>query len=96
MGQSVTALKISLNYLMQIVVNDTNLFIDLINAEWSNRWVGEQRKLLNSKSKRGKHLIALLSDMAKQGNDIQLEHIPKAETIKALDDAHKKIGFKSE
>lgn len=51
---------------------------------------------INSKSKRGKHLIALLSDMAKQGNDIQLEHIPNAETITALDDAHKKIGFKSE
>jgi hypothetical protein len=37
---------------------------------------------INSKSKRGKHLIALLSDMAKQGNDIQLEDLPNSETIK--------------
>lgn len=44
---------------------------------------------INSKSKRGKHLIALLSDMAKQGNDIQLEHIPNAETIEAIEDVRK-------
>jgi hypothetical protein len=51
---------------------------------------------INSKSKRGKHLIALLSDMAKHGNDIQLENIPNVETIKAINDAHNKIGFKAE
>ena len=51
---------------------------------------------INSKSKRGKHLIAILSDMAKLGNDVQLENIPNAETIKALDDAHNKKGFKAE
>lgn len=45
---------------------------------------------INSKTKRGKHLIALLTDMSKQGNDIQLENIHNAETIKAINDAHKK------
>lgn len=41
---------------------------------------------INSKTKRGKHLIALLSDMAKDGNDIQLERIPNAETMQAIED----------
>ena len=50
---------------------------------------------INNKSKRGKHLIALLSDMAKHGNDIQLEEIPNAETVKAINDAHAKKGFKA-
>ncbi|MDP2890877.1 MAG: hypothetical protein Q8P34_18155 [Bacteroidota bacterium] len=44
---------------------------------------------ISSKSKRGKHLIALLSDMAKQGNDIELENIPNAETVKAIEDVRK-------
>lgn len=51
---------------------------------------------INSKSKRGKHLIALLSDMAKQGNDIQLENVPNDETVKAIKDARAKKGFKAE
>lgn len=51
---------------------------------------------INSKSKRGKHILAILSDMAKLGNDIELENTPNAETLKALEDAHKKIGFKAE
>jgi len=50
---------------------------------------------INSKSKRGKHLIALLSDMAKHGNDIQLEDVPNAETAKAINDARAKKGFKA-
>ena len=36
---------------------------------------------ISSKSKRGKHLIALLSDMAKQGNDIELENNEKLPAI---------------
>ncbi|MDO9613707.1 MAG: hypothetical protein Q7J86_04190 [Bacteroidota bacterium] len=44
---------------------------------------------INSKSKRGKHLIALLSDMAKQGNDIEMENFPNAETVKAIEDVRK-------
>ena len=51
---------------------------------------------IDSKSKRGKHLIALLSDMAKHGNDIQLENLPNDETIKAINDARAKKGFKAE
>ena len=51
---------------------------------------------INSKSKRGKHLIALLSDMAQQGNDIQLENMPNDKTAKAIKDAQSKKGFKAE
>ena len=51
---------------------------------------------INSKSKRGKHLIALLSDMAKHGNDIQLENEPNDETIKAINNARAKKGFKAD
>jgi hypothetical protein len=50
---------------------------------------------INSKSKKGKHILAILTDMAKFGNDIELEYIPNAETIKALEDAHNKIGYKA-
>jgi antitoxin component of RelBE/YafQ-DinJ toxin-antitoxin module len=51
---------------------------------------------IDSKSKRGKHLIALLSDMAKQGNDIHLENLPNDETIKAINDARAKKGYHAE
>lgn len=51
---------------------------------------------ISSKSKRGKHLIALLSDMAKQGNDIEMENIPNAETVKAIEDVRKGNVTKSE
>ena len=50
---------------------------------------------IDSKSKRGKHLIALLSDMAKHGNDIQLEDAPNSQTINAIKDARTKKGFKA-
>lgn len=51
---------------------------------------------INSKSKRGKHLIALLSDMAKYGTDIQLDNTPNDETVKAITNARAKKGFKAE
>lgn len=51
---------------------------------------------INNKSKRGKHLIALLTDMAKHGKDIQLENVPNDETVKAIKDARAKKGFKAE
>lgn len=51
---------------------------------------------IDSKSKRGKHLIALLSDMAKHGNDIHLENLPNDETIKAINDARAKKGYQAE
>jgi antitoxin component of RelBE/YafQ-DinJ toxin-antitoxin module len=51
---------------------------------------------IDSKSKRGKHLIALLSDMAKHGNDIHVENLPNNETIKAINDARAKKGIKAE
>lgn len=51
---------------------------------------------INSKSKRGKHLIELLTELAKDGNDIQLENMPNDETIKAIMDARAKKGFKAD
>lgn len=51
---------------------------------------------INNNSKRGKHLIALISDLATSGDDIQLVELPNAETIKAINDAHAKKGFKAE
>lgn len=44
---------------------------------------------INSKSKRGKHILAILADMAKLGNDIELENIPNAETVKAIEEVRK-------
>jgi ribosomal protein L2 len=44
---------------------------------------------INSKSRRGKHILAILADMAKLGNDIEMENIPNAETIKAIEDVRK-------
>lgn len=36
---------------------------------------------IDSKSKRGKHLIALLSDMAKEGDDIHLHGLSYASIL---------------
>ena len=44
---------------------------------------------INSKSKRGKHILAILADMAKLGNDIEMDNIPNAETVKAIEDVRK-------
>ena len=44
---------------------------------------------IKSNSKRGKHILAILSDMAKLGNEIELDNIPNAETIKAIEDVRK-------
>lgn len=44
---------------------------------------------INSKTKRGKHILAILSDMAKLGNEIEIENIPNAETVKAIEDVRK-------
>jgi hypothetical protein len=41
---------------------------------------------ISSKTSRGKHLIALLHDMAKDGNDIVFEGNPNATTLKAIQD----------
>lgn len=39
---------------------------------------------ISARTSRGKHLIALLQDMAKEGNDIVFEGIPNAVTRKAI------------
>lgn len=44
---------------------------------------------IKSNSKRGKYILAILSDMAKLGNEIELENIPNAETVKAIEDVRK-------
>jgi Asp-tRNA(Asn)/Glu-tRNA(Gln) amidotransferase C subunit len=44
---------------------------------------------IKSNSKRGKHILAILADMAKLGNEIEMENIPNAETVKAIEDVRK-------
>jgi len=41
---------------------------------------------ISTRTGRGKHLIALLYDLAKDGNDIEFDNIPNALTRKAIRD----------
>ncbi len=51
---------------------------------------------IKTNTKRGKHILGLLQEMAKTGRDIEFEHIPNDETIEAINDARKKKGMKAE
>ena len=42
---------------------------------------------IKTNTKRGKYLLGLLKEMAKTGRDIEFEHIPNDETIKAMKEA---------
>ena len=44
---------------------------------------------INNTTRRGKHVIGILRELARTGKDIQLENTPNAETIKAIEDAEK-------
>ncbi len=44
---------------------------------------------IRTNTKRGKYLLGLLREMAKTGRDIEFEHIPNDETIKAMKQAEK-------
>lgn len=44
---------------------------------------------IRTNTKRGKHLLGLLREMAKTGRDIEFEHVPNDETIKAMKQAEK-------
>ena len=44
---------------------------------------------IRTNTKRGKHLLGLLREMAKTGRDIEFEHLPNDETIKAMKQAEK-------
>jgi hypothetical protein len=44
---------------------------------------------IRTNTKRGKHLLGLLREMAKTGRDIEFEHVPNNETIKAMKQAEK-------
>jgi hypothetical protein len=50
---------------------------------------------ISGKTARGKYLIGLLKDMAKMGNDIQIENIPNEETRISIEDARQKKGYKA-
>jgi len=50
---------------------------------------------ISGKTNRGKYLIGLLKDLAKNGNDIKVEDIPNDETKEAIEDARKKRGHKA-
>ena len=44
---------------------------------------------IRTNTKRGKHLLGLLREMAKTGRDIEFEHVPNDETLKAMKQAEK-------
>jgi hypothetical protein len=44
---------------------------------------------IRTNTKRGKHLLGLLREMAKTGRDIEFEHVPNDETIEAMRQAEK-------
>lgn len=44
---------------------------------------------IRTNTKRGKHLLGLLREMAKTGRDIEFEHVPNDETKKAMKQAEK-------
>ena len=46
---------------------------------------------INASSKKGKYLIALLKDLAKDGNDIEFEFLPNTETQESINDARIKL-----
>jgi antitoxin component of RelBE/YafQ-DinJ toxin-antitoxin module len=50
---------------------------------------------IRTNTKRGKHLLGLLREMAKTGRDIEFEHIPNDETIEAINEARAKKGMKA-
>lgn len=50
---------------------------------------------ISGKTNRGKYLIGLLKDLAKNGNDIKIEDIPNEETKEAIEDARQKRGYKA-
>jgi len=50
---------------------------------------------ISGKTNRGKYLIGLLKDLAKNGNDIKIEDIPNDETRESIQDARQKKGFKA-
>lgn len=50
---------------------------------------------ISGKTNRGKYLIELLKDLAKNGNDIKIEDIPNDETKEAIEDARQKRGYRA-
>jgi hypothetical protein len=50
---------------------------------------------IDDKTARGKHLVELLKELAKSGNDINITHEPNKETIKAITEARQRKGMKA-
>jgi len=49
---------------------------------------------IKNTTERGKHVLGLLREMSKTGKDIEIEHIPNQETIKAMKEAEQGKGKK--
>jgi hypothetical protein len=49
---------------------------------------------ISPRTSRGKHLIALLRELAKDWNEIIFDEIPNSETNQAIDDARIGKGFR--
>lgn len=50
---------------------------------------------ISPKTTRGKYLIGLLKDLAKDGKDIEFYNTPNDELIQSVEDARSKKGYKA-
>jgi hypothetical protein len=60
---------------------------------YNNRIMGTVS--INNKTSRGKHLVDLLKELAKTGDDINIAHEPNQQTIEAIKDARQRKGMKA-
>ena len=51
---------------------------------------------INNKTSRGKHLVELLRELAKSGDDINIAHEPNPQTIGAINEGRKRKGMKAD
>ena len=71
----------------------SNFYHNTKDVNLTKKIIGITVKIKNT-TERGKHILGLLQEMAKTGKDIEIEHIPNNETIKAMKDAEKGKGTK--
>jgi hypothetical protein len=62
---------------------------------YNNRIMGTVTVSINNKTSRGKHLVDLLKELAKTGDDINIAHEPNQQTIEAIKDARQRKGMEA-
>jgi len=51
---------------------------------------------INNKTSRGKHLVELLRELAKSGDDINIAHEPNRQTIEAINEGRQRKGLRAD